>query len=576
MRRFPVPPVNARRIAATYLLALGAVTGHAAIAQSARSAPMAMTREGPVSGSNHSAIRRYLGIPYAAPPTGALRWRPPAPPALRRSLLHATRFGNSCPQVTTLGVYAGPTSITEDCLYLNIYAPDTPVRKGRRLPVIVWLHGGGLVTGSADGYDGSWLASGGPDGTATIVVTVNYRLGLLGFLSHPALRGAGQEATGNFGLMDVVRALKWTRANIAAFGGDPDNVTVGGQSSGASLASALMLAPSAKGLFRRTILESGPLSTVATASLARQRGEEFAAQAGCADSQTEVASCLRRLPVSQILQMQGKLGENGQLAVGLAIDGQLIPRPPLEAWRTGTFNRVPVLGGTVRDEGRFALLVAGYNTGEGPLAADQLAGRIKARYPARLAPGRTAAEDPAARLASEYTIQAYGSATDAFGAFNTDPIVCRVNRAITEMAKWTPVNAYEFRYRDAPFYFPPQAGVAPWAAHTIDLQFIFPGWHGGELGINHRPQTAWTPGEISGPERGLSDRLLSAWTRFAAMGAPDAALPHSGQGKIPAPWPQFGVEGHYQTQDVGQFGERSAREFRDEHRCDLWDMILTY
>ncbi len=520
--------------------------------------PIVTTAEGPVRGTAEDGIRKFLGIPYAAPPIGPRRWRPPEAPARRRGLLQATAFGPACPQVTGLGVFAGPASVTEDCLYLNVFAPVG----GRPKPVLVWLHGGGHMAGASNDYDGSKLASGGPLGVPTVVVTINSRLGLLGFLAHPALDGEGHAAD-NYGLMDVQQALRWVKANIAAFGGDPNRVTVGGQSSGGGLAGALMLSPSNAGLFQGVIAESAPLSILPSRSLALGKGEKFAIAAGCDGAPAAIARCLRDLPVPQILQLQGSVNGPGPYLVGPMVDGTLVPQPPMAAWASGQFVRVPVMGGTVHDEGQFAIVINAYAKGGGAMTTDQVSAAIRTAYAGGDFPPGTGD-----RVLARYPVTPDASPALAYGASLTGPLVCRPNKAMTAMARWVPVYAYEFQDAAAPFYFPPLKGVRPLAAHTIDLQFLFPRWHGGVLGINHRPQDAASPGEIEGAEAQLSDRMVAFWTRFVATGDPNRAGD--------ATWPAYNQSHAYLAEAVGALHMISEAQFRADHECDFWDTILAY
>jgi para-nitrobenzyl esterase len=277
-----------QKLFATFmLLAATALPGVVALA-----APTVNTTEGSVTGFVKDGVNTFLGIPYAAPPVGDLRWRPPEPPK-PYALLDATKFRNTCPQVTTLGPFAGPASTTEDCLYLNVFTTGT----GSSKPVIVWIHGGGNVTGETNDYDGSKLATGGRFGTPTVVVTINYRLGLFGFLSQEDLNAEGH-LWGNYGILDQQAALRWVQANIAAFGGDPNNVTLGGQSAGSIDTTANQLSPLAEGLFHRAINQSLPISNqyFQTPPVALSQGNDFAAAAGCSD-----AACLRSLSTARIL-----------------------------------------------------------------------------------------------------------------------------------------------------------------------------------------------------------------------------------------------------------------------------------
>jgi para-nitrobenzyl esterase len=214
--------------------------------------PVVNTQDGPVQGVVKSGVNNFLGIPYAAPPVDALRWRPPAPPA-RHGLLDASEYAGSCPQVTELGAFAGPSSTNEDCLYLNLFT--TGKSPFGLKPVLVWIYGGGNIDGETADYDGSKLATGGLLGTPIVVVTVNYRLGLFGFISESHLNAEGHPR-GNYGILDQQAALRWVKANIAVFGGDPNNVTFGGQSAGAIDTTAQLISPATTGLFQRAITQS--------------------------------------------------------------------------------------------------------------------------------------------------------------------------------------------------------------------------------------------------------------------------------------------------------------------------------
>ncbi|HZQ41339.1 MAG TPA: carboxylesterase family protein, partial [Rhizomicrobium sp.] len=187
------------------------------------------TTDGPVLGLREHGVTKFLGIPYAKPPVGALRWMPPQPVEKWTGVRRAYKFGPTCAQVTTLGPFAGPPNSNEDCLYLNVFTQDTKAKR----PVLVWIHGGGYFDGASNDYDPTKLVTKGK----LVVVTLNYRLNLFGFLAHPALDGEGH-AFGNYGLMDMQAALKWVQQNIATFGGDPGNVTLGGQSAGAGATAA--------------------------------------------------------------------------------------------------------------------------------------------------------------------------------------------------------------------------------------------------------------------------------------------------------------------------------------------------
>src|SRR6266571_2082916 len=483
--------MNSKRWYPTAVTLAAALLGAAAPlqAQGNSDGPLVQTSDGPVRGFVSNGVYQFLGIPYAAPPVGARRWMPPQPHAAWTQPLNATAFAPTCAQITTLGVFAGPANNNEDCLFLNVFTPK--LGQGEKRPVLVWIHGGGFVDGESTDYDGSKLAQQGP----TVVVTINYRLGLLGYFGHPALDAEGHPF-GNYGLMDQQAALRWVRRNIAAFGGDPNNVALGGQSAGSAAAYANMISPASAGLFHRAIGESGPLLTVLSRATAETRGTNFAIAAGCgAGADAATAACLRALPAAQIMALQGTASANGPYVTGQFVDGTLIAMPADVAFATGQFNRMPVINGTVEDEGNFGIGITQYFSGV-PLTA----------------------------------------------------------------APWVPVYAYEFTDRNAPYYFPVMSGFIPLAAHTIDIQFLFPLWHGGPLGIPH---------PLTRPEEHLSDQLVAAWTNFARTGNPNGVADH--------PWPRYVADlDNYLVQDVPQLSTFTGSEFSANHQCDFWDSVLLY
>ena len=290
-----------------------------------------------------SGVRVYKGIPYAAPPIGPLRWRPPEPVAAWTGVRPTHDFGaHSVQGVVWDDIDLGGAAISEDCLYLNVWTPAAPWTKAR-LPVMVWIHGGGFVAGSGAEarYDGARLAARG-----IVVVTVNHRLNALGFLAHPELTAeSDHHASGNYGLLDLVAALQWVQRNIAAFGGDPDKVTIAGESAGSQAASALMASPLAKGLFARVIGESGsmfasPSRAPVTLAEAEAAGLDFMRKVG-ARSLAE----LRAAPADAILAAAPGLGFRP------IIDGWFLPRAPAEIFAAGEHSDVPLMAGWNKDEG---------------------------------------------------------------------------------------------------------------------------------------------------------------------------------------------------------------------------------
>ncbi len=308
------------------------------LAGAANDGPVVSTVDGSVRGYADKGVNVFLGIPYAAPPVGKLRWQPPASAKKWKGTLDATHFGNTCPQVTELGAFAGPSSTSEDCLYLNVFTTGGS-GNGKKKPVIVWIHGGGNIDGETNDYDASKLATGGPSGVPTVVVTLNYRLGILGFFSHASINGEGH-LWGNYGILDQQAALRWVQRNIAAFGGDPDKVALGGQSAGAVDTGANQLSPYANGLFNRAIYQSSPgfFSTLPSANDALMKGSAFATAANCPGSNTAAAACLRDLPVSRVLQLQGTPNADGPYTAGAFVDGSVIPLTPEQAFSSGRFG----------------------------------------------------------------------------------------------------------------------------------------------------------------------------------------------------------------------------------------------
>jgi para-nitrobenzyl esterase len=523
--------------------------------------PVINTREGPVRGFVKDGVYTFLGIPYAAPPVGNLRWRPPQPVKHWRDTLDATTYANTCSQVTELGAFAGPSSTSEDCLYLNVFTTGSGHghHHGGK-PVIVWIHGGGNVDGETNDYDASKLAKGGPYGTETVVVTLNYRLGLFGFLSHPAINSEGH-LWGNYGILDQQAVLRWVQRNIAAFGGDPGKVALGGQSAGAVDTGANQLSPQAAGLFNRAIYESAPgfFSTMTSAATAESRGTAFATAAGCTGTGSAAATCLRNLSTARILQLQGTPNANGPYVTGHFVDGTIVPMTPEQAFSTGQFNKMPILGGRVRDEGNFGISITEYFSGppQAPLTQQQYEDLVNASYGSN-----------ASAVLAEYPSSNYGGDPQlAYNRVSTDPAACRGLHVEKLWAQNVPVYAYEFNYQGAPYYFPKMPGFQPLAYHTVDIQFVFKNWHGGNLGVN-LDQNTGAPRELNAAEGHLSDQIIGAWTNFADTGNPN------GSGN--APWPAFTTSSEtYLSQNLS-LSTLSSSDYRNIYHCDFWDPYLTY
>ena len=340
-----------RPVAAIFMaLAAGAACAEAPPqhAGAPQQAPMAHISGGSLSGAQTGGVASFLGIPFAAPPAGPDRWRAPKPVPPWQGTRDASHFGASCYQVLTPEGF-GPWKhefvvqgeVSEDCLFVNVWTPK--VDAGARLPVFVWIHGGGFTQGSGSVavYDGTALA-----GDGVVVVNFNYRMGVFGFLAHPELtREAGKQfPPGNYGLQDMIAALQWVQANIAAFGGDPNQVTLAGQSAGAMAIHDLLVSPLAAGLFKRAIIESGlPNIRPSTALAAAEKaGEDFAHSRNAASLEA-----LRAVPPAALL---GPATPEG-LRFGPIVDGMLLPDSPVKRAAGGQFNDTAVMIGMVADEG---------------------------------------------------------------------------------------------------------------------------------------------------------------------------------------------------------------------------------
>ena len=309
-------------------------------------ATLVQTASGAVRGAFADDHLLFAGIPYAAPPVGPLRWRAPQPPARWQGVRDASKFGARCTQDTTNDPDFG-RSVSEDCLTLNVWTPNSSA--GRPVPVMVWIHGGGFVNGSGDIYDSRWMVAQGD----IIVVTLNYRLGALGFLAHPAL-GANDDV-GNYGFADQQAALRWVHDNIANFGGDPNKVTIAGESAGAMSVCDHLVAPGSAGLFRAAILQSGPCGAETDRATAEQISVAYAAAAGCADPAT-AADCLRALPVAKLTQLPVYFHLSSDGLTGPISGTAVLPTDAMTAIAAGKAARVPVLIGTNHDE--YTLLAA--------------------------------------------------------------------------------------------------------------------------------------------------------------------------------------------------------------------------
>ncbi|MBI5255692.1 MAG: carboxylesterase family protein [Burkholderiales bacterium] len=483
---------------------------------------LANTETGLVRGAETSTGYKFLGIPYAAPPVGAQRWKAPAAAATWAGERDATKFGNHCPQGAT---FYGTASNTEDCLYLNVYRPkgDGP------FPVVVWIHGGAFFLGESDGYDPSRLVAKG-----TVVVTLNYRLGVLGFLAHPALSAEQGGASGNYGLMDQQAALRWVKANIANFGGNPGNVTIAGQSAGGFSVMSHMVSPGSAGLFHKAIIQSGAYPFAMgqdTLAQAQAKGSNVAKAAGCTD---QSLACLRAAPLASVLA--------GQAAVypqGLAphVDTKVLPMDAKKALTDGTYNKVPVMTGSTHDEWRLFVGQTELLTGAPLTAATYVPGIVAAlSFPTEVA---------TQMATGVYPLSAYPSASLALGAMGTDVVfACSGRQAARLLAARGTVYTYEFADGTAPQFLPGTLSFPSGASHNSELQYL-----------------VTTRTTLSAAQQALSDTMVGYWTEFARSGNPNAAGTST--------WPAYTAAGD-QYLSLAPGAVAVTTKFAADHKCAIW------
>jgi para-nitrobenzyl esterase len=478
------------------------------------------TAGGRLHGKAAGAMDEFLGVPYAAPPVGQLRWRPPQPAAPWKGVRSATQFGPHCPQ---FGSPFGLASMSENCLFLNVYAP---AHISSALPVMVWIHGGDLTAGESNDYGPAGLVSDG-----VIAVTINYRLGALGFLADPALATRPGGPTGDYGLMDQQAALRWVQRNISRFGGNPRNVTIFGESAGGLSVLEQLVSPTARGLFAKAIIESGSYDLLQPSlATAEASGQAFAAKAGCA---SQTAACLRSLPVQTILDDQG--------AVGPDIDGTMLTQSIGTALASGDFDRVPVIDGTNHDEWR--LFIAIFRPITGPVTA--------ANYQSMIASTVSVSPAEAAVVAARYPLSSFANPAEALGAVGTDEIfACPALTIDEDLSRFVPTFAYEFNDEHAPERFlPPISGFSYGAAHASEIQYLF-----------HLNASAY-PGALTPNQQQLAASMRRYWTNFAKQGFT------SSRGE--PLWPQFNSSSQRMISLIPP-APQGETDFSAEHQCAFW------
>jgi len=488
------------------------------------------TDRGPVEGLALGATRAFLGIPFAAPPVGNLRWKPPVPHAPWTATRMATEKGPACAQQNPV-TQKYDSSSQEDCLTLNVW---TPTRIKGAVPVLLWIHGGAFVLGSGgeDVYDGRALS----EASGAIVVTVNYRLGPFGFLALSELKAedASHPATGAYGLEDQRLAMQWVQANIAAFGGDAQRVTLFGESAGGISTCHHLVSPKSKGLFQRAIIESGPCDTVGTESAALKQGVAFVDALGCKGAADPLA-CVRGKSTEEVMRA---LPQSSDFLFGKGaswfpvVDGWNLPDRPNKLLASGSFARVPTLLGANADEASLFFALSGTMIG------DEAAFTAFAES---LVPGR--GKDVVAR----YPMATYGTWQKAAMAAVSDAgFVCPTRKMARAFAAGgSDTYLYHFTYA-------PKGGLFGelGAFHSAELKYVF----GNPSQVLPRPLTE--------EETQLSTIVMGYFTRHASTGDPNGAGA--------TVWPKYSLATD-ENLVLDQTPKRQSQLKKD--LCDFWDGV---
>ena len=534
------------------------------IATAADAGPVVRTLYGAVEGKT-ATTEQYLGIPYAAPPTGALRWRPPQPPTAWNGIREATAFGARCPQrATPFGSY----SANEDCLTLNVYTPGH--QPDAKRPVMVWIHGGSFIGGAGSDYDPSDLVA---DGNV-VVVTLNYRLGAFGFLALPSLADESGNIPGNYGLADQQAALRWVQQNIANFGGDPNNVTLFGESAGGSSVSDQLASPLAKGLFHKAIIESGFYNPAPPPVIQQEATHALlAASFGCGVLPTP--ACLRSLSAEQILAssayyLTGQNGPSGldilgsTLTLGPVRGTSILPASPIVAFAQGRFNKVPVLNGTNHDEATGPIAM-GLDPSSDPMDVN---GYLR-ESPIDNADFQAIVQSLFGNGALSTIVLNYvGSGAQSLASILSKVLTdsgfsCTARLADHALAHHVPVYAYEFNDEQSFTYLVPPSSLFPsyGATHFNEVAYIFSNVQSVFPSLN-AIEPKFTPAQ-----RALSTYMRQAWANFARTGNPN--------GRGVANWPSYGGLGADVFQSLQIPASTPEWNFATDHHCGIWDPILT-
>ena len=493
----------------------------------AKPADQVNTKSGTVKGSfsTDGKVLEFKGIPYAAPPVGPLRWKAPQPVAMWKTVLETTKFGARCMQGNVFGDMGfRDDGGSENCLTLNVWTPKVEGKKHAPLPVMVWIYGGGYAAGgtSEPRQDGEMLAKKG-----VVVVSMNYRLGVFGFLAHPGLaKETGRTGSGNYGLLDQAAALAWVHNNIKAFGGDPGNVTIFGESAGSFSVSGLMASPKAQGLFQKAIGESGAFFgsslAVKPASEAQLAGATFAASVGASSIEE-----LRAKSADELLAASMK----NPMGFSVTVDGEFFTENPNDTYAAGKQAHVPLLAGWNKNEGGPQMVF-----GKDKPTAELYKTKLQERY-----------KDAADKLLTLYPAQSDEQALESAGDLASDAFIAYSTWKWLELQRTTGQSmVYRYEFDDAPPMTPSRG-----AYHSSEIEFVFETLPSKKL--------AWRPEDTK-----LSDTISTYWTNFAKTGNPNGAGA--------PPWPAYLVENGNPVMYLN-FDPKAAPE-ENRARYEFWDAVF--
>lgn len=503
-------------------------------AQSAPQGEVVTTTSGKVEGFIRNGVLEFRGIPYAAPVSGDARWSLPRPAAPWTGVLPAMHFGGACPQAARYGLTE--RSDEENCLTLNISLPTAKAAAPR--PVLVWLHGGAFVGGAASLYRLDRLAQ----GMDAVIVSVNYRLGVFGFMAPPAAASGAKHV---LALEDQRLAMRWVGNNIAAFGGDPGNITLAGESAGAASVCMHLMAPQqTQGLFQRAIIQSAACSTpLRSLAEAEAFAAKVSAEAGCTDLQTTLA-CLKAIEPQRLIAAGAKAAEADLRAFAPFTGSVTVPRGGLDALQAGAFTRVPVLNGFTRDEMR---LYVGYDVQNGATITPE-------SYPLAV---RRIYGAKADEVLAAYPLKPDERAPETLGSLMSDFMPglgithCLMLESGRLLARFTPVYQWEYADRSAPVRgvsipILPDPGFVLGAVHSGELNALFPGFSN---------TAAMTAPDLAPASEALADLIVKTWAAFL-RGNPTAQE-----------WPTTAKQGI-----VMRFEPGAIRPFDAwaEYKCDFW------